>query len=317
MSFLKFCKSSLTQVSVLALALSVACTKRDAANGGEKKVLVDGSSTVFPITEAMAEEFQKLSPDVHVTVGVSGTGGGFKKFLAGEIDITNASRTIKKEESEKATASALKYIEVPVAYDGITIVVNKANDWVDHLTKEELKKLWNRDSKVRTWKDLRAHWPAREIRLYGPGTDSGTFDYFTEAINGEAKVSRADYTMSEDDNVLVKGVAGDKDSLGYFGYSYYEANKESVKIVPVDNGKGAITPNFETINTGTYAPLSRPVYIYVSEKSLAEKKHVADFLRFYLTEGPKLLTQIGFIPLPADIYAKTLALPLLNQTSAR
>ncbi|MBP7844853.1 MAG: PstS family phosphate ABC transporter substrate-binding protein [Proteobacteria bacterium] len=303
--------SKIFTLSLLSIFIA-ACTKNASNTNSEKKVLVDGSSTVFPITEAAAEEFQKVNSDTHVTVGISGTGGGFKKFVVGEIDIADASRPIKPEEIEKAKANGIEYIEIPVAYDGITIVVNKENTWADKITVAELKKIWERGSKVKKWKDVRAAWPDEDIKLYGPGTDSGTFDYFTEAINGEAKNSRADFTMSEDDNVLVKGVTGDKYSLGYFGYSYFEANKEHVKDVAVDGGSGPVLPTYETINKNTYKPLSREVFIYVNAKSIREKEHVKNFVKFYLQEVPKLLSQIGFVALPNEAYAKSLALPDLS-----
>jgi phosphate transport system substrate-binding protein len=265
------------------------------------KIKIDGSSTVFPITEAVAEEFGKKFPQVRVIVGTSGTGGGFKKFAMGEIDINNASRTIKDSEAQAAKAKGIQYLAVPVAHDGITVVVNKENTWVDKLTVAELKKLWEPGSKVKTWKDLRVTWPDRKILLYGPGTDSGTFDFFTEAINGKAQLSRADFTKSEDDNVLVQGVEGNKDALGYFGYAYYTSNKERMKVVPVDNGKTTVTPTEVTINDESYSPLSRVVYIYVSTKAIA-RPEVKEFVRFYLEQAPKLVTEVGYVPLPAAKY---------------
>lgn len=272
------------------------------AMGETKSIHVDGSSTVFPLTEAVAEEFSQKHTDVKVMVGVSGTGGGFKKFTAGEIDIVDASRPIKGEEIEVAKKNKLTYIDVPVAMDGITVVINNKNTWVDHLTVEELKKIWNTDSKVKTWKDVRATWPDKEIKLYGPGTDSGTFDYFTEAINGKARASRSDYTKSEDDNILVQGIEGDEASLGYFGYSYYVANQKKIKAVPIKDKK-IVAPNEKTILEGSYSPLSRPVYIYVSQTAM-RRPEVKDFMMFYLEKAPTLSKEVGFVPLKDSRYAQ-------------
>lgn len=271
------------------------------------QVKVDGSSTVFPITEAVAEEFGKKHPEIRVIVGMSGTGGGFKKFALGEIDINNASRTIKDSEAKAAKEKGIDSLEVPVGYDGITIVVNKQNNWVDKLTVAELKKLWEPGSTVKTWKDLRATWPDRKIKLYGPGTDSGTFDFFTEVINGKSQASRSDFTKSEDDNVLVQGVEGDKDSLGYFGYAYYVANKEKLKEIPIDNGKGPILPTIETIMKQTYAPLSRTIYIYVSKNSAVKRSEVKLFVQFYINSAFKLVKEVGYIPLSIEKYKAVLA----------
>jgi len=271
-------------------------------------VKVDGSSTVFPITEAVAEEFGMLKKHrrVRVTVGVSGTGGGFKKFLAGETDINDASRPIKQKEIDKAIKNGVKYIELPVAYDGLSVVVNKKNTWVDYLTVEELHKIWKRGSTVKTWKDIRSNWPNQKIQLYGPGTDSGTFDYFTEVINGKSQVSRSDFTKSEDDNVLVTGVAGDKGSLGYFGFAYYIENKDKLKVVPIKQGdKKPVAPTMVTINNGSYAPLSRPIFIYVNLKS-AKKPEVRAFVRFYLKQAKELAKEVGYVPLPDQDYQKYL-----------
>lgn len=262
-------------------------------------IKIDGSSTVFPISEAVAEEFQKNQPKVRVTVGLSGTGGGFKKFVVGETDISDASRPIKTEELELAKKNGIDFIELPVAYDGIAVMVNPKNDFVTSLTVAELKKLWEPQSTVKLWSDLRPNWPKRPVKLYGPGTDSGTFDYFTHAINGKEKSSRADFTASEDDNTLVQGIAGDVDGLGYFGYAYYVSNKERLKLVGVDNGKGVVYPSDTTIHDGSYAPLSRPIFIYVSKKSLA-RPAVADFTKFYLEQAATLSKQVGYVPLPTS-----------------
>jgi phosphate transport system substrate-binding protein len=271
-------------------------------------VKVDGSSTVFPITEAVAEEFGKVKAHrrVRVTVGVSGTGGGFKKFLAGETDINDASRPIKQKEIDKAKKNGVKYIELPVAYDGLSVVVNKSNTWVDYLTVAELHKIWKPGSTVKTWKDIRSNWPNQKIQLYGPGTDSGTFDYFTEVVNGKSQVSRSDFTKSEDDNVLVTGVAGDKGSLGYFGFAYYVENKDKLKVVPIKQGdKKPVAPTMTTINNGSYAPLSRPIFIYVNLQS-TKKPEVREFVRFYLKQAKELAKEVGYVPLPDQEYQKYL-----------
>ena len=265
-------------------------------------VSLDGSSTVFPISEAVAEEFLAVQPRVRVTVGVSGTGGGFKKFLAGEIDINDASRPMKMKEVDKANEMGIGYIESPVAYDGLSVVVNKKNTWVDHLTVAELSKIWQPGSTVTNWSDVRVGWPEMKIRLYGPGTDSGTFDYFTETINGKSGASRPDYTANEDDNALVQGISGDEGSLGYFGYAYYAANQDKLKLVPIDGGKGPIAPTQTTINNGTYAPLSRPIFIYVRPDAL-DRKEVRAFVDFYIDSAAMLASEVGYIPLPDAVYA--------------
>ncbi len=275
-------------------------------------VKIDGSSTVYPVSEAVAEEFNKTNPKVEVTIGVSGTGGGFKKFTIGETDISNASRPIKDSEKEQAAANKIEYIELNVAYDGLSVVVNKDNTWVDYLTVEELKKIWEPESKVKTWKDVRPEWPAEEIKLYGPGTDSGTFDYFTEEIVGKAKASRADYTASEDDNVLVQGIAGDKNGLGYFGYAYYVENQDKLKVVPVDSGKGPIAPSIETINNKTYSPLSRPLLLYVNKASL-KRPEVYAFVKFYNEHAKELSKEVGYIDLAPEFYQKNAELIEANK----
>ncbi|KGG80550.1 hypothetical protein Y919_05445 [Caloranaerobacter azorensis H53214] len=266
------------------------------------KIEVDGSSTVFPITEAMAEEFQKMHKDVKITVGVSGTGGGFKRFTKGEIDISDASRPIKDKEAKIAQENGIKYKQIKIAYDGISVLVNPQNDWVDNLTVEELKKIWEPNSKVKTWKDIRPEWPDKEIKLYGPGTDSGTFDYFTEEIIGESGKIRTDFTASEDDNVLVQGIAGDKYALGYFGYAYYVENKDVLKIVPINGAK----PTTETIEKGEYTPLSRPLFIYVSQDSFNNKEQVREFVKFYLKNARDIVPETGYVPLKQEVYDKQL-----------
>ena len=271
-------------------------------------VQIDGSSTVYPITEAVAEEFRAEAPDVKVTVGVSGTGGGMKKFTRGEIDIVNASRTINEAETKMAQEKGISFIELPVAYDGLTVVVHPENDWVNDITVAELKKIWEPAAQgtIKKWNQIRPEWPDQEIHLYGAGVESGTYDYFTEAIVGESHASRGDYTASEDDNVLVQGVSTDPLALGFFGYAYYEENKGKLKAVPVNdedesNGSGAITPSLETVKDGSYAPLSRPLYIYVNSKA-AERPEVVEFVNFYLDNAPELSQEVGYIPMPAELY---------------
>ncbi|MDZ4661406.1 MAG: PstS family phosphate ABC transporter substrate-binding protein [Pseudomonadota bacterium] len=273
----------------------------------EVVIHIDGSSTVFPITEAVAEEFGIKNPKTKITVGVSGTGGGFKKFCNGEIDINDASRLIKTLESADCRKNKISYVEMPVAYDGLSVVVNSQNTWVNSLTVAELKKIWEPDSKVKTWKDVRSTWPDRKIILYGPGTDSGTFDYFTEVVNGKAQASRSDFTKSEDDNVLVQGIVGDKDAMGYFGHAYYEANKTKLKVVPIQaEGGKAITPTTETIANGTYKPLSRMIYIYVSVAA-GKKKEVSSFIDFYMKNAGALVKDVGYISLENKKYETALS----------
>lgn len=269
------------------------------------KVIIDGSSTVFPITEAIAEEYRNEEPRVRVIVGVSGTGGGFKKFIAGSIDINDASRTIKDKEIKKAKKVGISYFEIPVAYDGITVVINKENTWATSITVKELNKIWKSGSTVKTWKDVRESWPDKKIKLYGPGTDSGTFDYFTKAINGKSHSSRANYTMSEDDNVLVTGVKSNKYAMGYFGYSYYKENKDKLKALPIDSINGIVSPTVKTINDGSYHPLSRPIFIYVSRNSL-KKLQVKSFVSFYMKKAAEIVEEVGYVPLSKNDYKKSL-----------
>ena len=297
-------------LSLLCMGLFISSCSQDESAGGSAQesgtelngtVSLDGSSTVYPISEAIAEEFLAVAPRVRVTVGVSGTGGGFKKFLAQETDINDASRTIKESEMLEAEANGINYLEIPVAFDGLSVVVNPNNTWVDYLTVEELQQIWQPGSMVDSWDDIRPEWPAEPIRLYGPGTDSGTFDYFTEAINGESGASRPDYTASEDDNVLVQGISGDENSLGFFGYAYYVENQDKLKIVPVDGGNGPIAPTATTINDGTYAPLSRPIFIYLNTASLA-RPEVRTFVDFYIDNAGAMSNEVGYIELTADMY---------------
>lgn len=269
----------------------------------DKIIKIDGSSTVYPITEAIAEEFQKIYKNIKVIVGISGTGGGMKKFTTKQIDIVNASRPIKSSEQKAARLNGVDYIELPVAYDGLTVVVNKNNKFIDYLTVEELKKLWEPSAQnvITKWSQIRDGFPQEKIKLYGPGTDSGTFDYFTEAICGTSGKSRGDYTPSEDDNVLVQGIAGDKFAIGYFGMAYYEENMDKLKAVAINAGKGPILPSYETVQNGTYQPLSRPIFIYVNRSS-ADEEAVQKFVEFYLDTVPKIAKQVGYIALPEKVY---------------
>jgi len=291
-----------------ALLAAPACRKSNTPT-----VKVDGSSTVYPITEAVAEEFGKTRPDVQVTVGISGTGGGFKKFCAGETDVSDASRPIKASEIALCANAGVEYVELPVAYDGIAIVVNPANDWAQTITVAELETIWAPASKgvVMKWRDVRAEWPDRPLTLFGPGVDSGTYDYFTEAVVGEEHSSRGDFTSSEDDNVLVQGVAGDSNALGFFGFAYYAENRDKLRLVPVDdgmpeNGDGPVAPSLETIRNGTYQPLSRPLFIYVSSKSL-DRPEVLEFATYFLQDGVPLVGEVGYVPLPEAAYPLALA----------
>jgi phosphate transport system substrate-binding protein len=270
-------------------------------------VKIDGSSTVFPITEAMAEDFQQsMKGKVKVTVGISGTGGGFKKFCRGETDISNASRPILKSEMEACRAAGVQYYELPIAYDALTVVINPKNTWAAQLTPADLKKMWEpaAQGKVKTWKQVNPAWPDQPLKLFGPGADSGTFDYFTEATVGKAKSSRGDYTASEDDNVLVQGVSRDVNALGYFGFAYYVENQDKLKAVAIamQPGKPGVLPSFETVENGTYQPLSRPIFIYVNAKSL-ERPEVRQFLEFYMKNADRLVREVKYIPLPQKAYA--------------
>ena len=270
----------------------------------DRIIKIHGSSTVYPITEAVAEEFQKAKKgSVRVTVGISGTGGGFKKFTRGEIDISDASRPITKSEMEECNKAGIEFIELPIAYDGLAVMVNPKNNWVNSMTVAELKKIWEpaAERKITKWNQVNSAWPDVALKLYGPGVDSGTFDYFTEAIVGKSRSSRGDFTASEDDNVLVQGVASDRGGLGFFGYAYYAENPDKLKLVAVDGGKGATLPSEKTVMNGTYNPLSRPIFIYVNKKS-TEKPEVKEFVEFYLKSASNLVKQVKYIPLPDRAY---------------
>ena len=289
-------------ISVGAIALAPHHAVAQAA----PTVKIDGSSTVYPITEAVAEEFQKSKKNaIKVTVGISGTGGGFKKFCRGEIDIADASRPILKKEMDDCKAAGIEYFELPVAFDALTIVVNPANDFIKQMTVEELKRMWEpaAQGKVKSWKDVNPLWPDQPLKLFGAGSDSGTFDYFTEAIVGKSKSSRGDYTASEDDNVLVQGVTRDKGAIGYFGFAYYVENQKKLRAVPIVEkvGKPAVSPSMETVINGTYQPLARPIFIYVSVKSYA-KPEVQEFVAYYLKNGAKLAKEVKYVPLPDSSY---------------
>ena len=282
-----------------AMLLLASCGKRS-PDEEIAVIRIDGSSTVFPIAEAVAEEFQLAGNGrTRVTVGLSGTGGGFKKLCRGEIDVANASRPILKEEMEKCRAAGIRYIELPIAFDAITVVVNPANTWVDTLSADDLKKMWEpaAQGQIKSWHQVRPEWPDTRLMLFGPGADSGTFDYFTEAVTHKAKASRGDYTASEDDNVLVQGVESNKNALGYFGFAYYSAHKDRMRAVAIEHEGRAVLPSIETVIDGSYQPLSRPLFIYVKDSS-AQRPEVRKFIEFYLTQGPKLVQEVGFVPLP-------------------
>ena len=297
---------------VAAAAASVALVVPSVKSQDGSLIKIDGSSTVYPITEAVAEEFQiEKQGATQVTVGVSGTGGGFKKFCSADesvrTDISNASRTIKESEMEMCEAAGVEYIEIPVAYDAITVVANPENP-IESMTVEELAQIWGPESEgtITNWSQVNPEWPDAEFVLYGPGADSGTFDGFTDKINGDEGASRTDYTPSEDDNVLVQGVSTDPNALGYFGYSYYEENQDQLKAIAIDNGDGAIAPSVETVRDGSYAPLSRPIYIYVNAAA-ADKPEVAEFVEFYLTNAEGLVPEVGSVPLTPEEYEEGIA----------
>jgi phosphate transport system substrate-binding protein len=297
-------RSRLLLPALIAVGLAfvaVACGDDD--NGGNGKlqgtIRIDGSSTVGPLTEIAAEMFREENPDVKITVGISGTGGGFERFCAGETDISDASRSIESDEKSACSKKNIGYDEVQVANDGLAVVVNPENDWAKCLTTAELKKIWEKGSKVNNWNEVRDGFPDESMKLFGAGTDSGTFDYFTEAINGEEGNSRSDYSPSEDDNVTVQGVAGDKGNLGYFGLSYAIENEDKVKTIQVDGGDGCVTPDNTTVQDGSYKPLSRPLFIYPSEDAL-KRAEVREFVKFYADNQDQIAEQAKFVPLTAE-----------------
>ncbi len=295
--------------SIIALAfasLAIACGDNNSKKASEASqltgtVAIDGSGTVFPVSEAVAEEFLAVEPNVKVTVGESGTGGGFKKFGAGVTDISDASREIKEKEIALCNENGIGYVKLTVALDGITVVVNKENTWASSMTVEELKKLWEPNSQISKWNQIRAEWPNEEIHLYGPNTSHGTYDFFTEEIMGESGASRTDYNAVSDYNVAVQGVANDKNALGYFGLSYYEENQDKLNALVIDNGNGGVAPSIETVADGSYAPLSRSLFIFVSTKS-AKRPEVKRFVEFYLDNAPALSKEVGYVPMPASGY---------------
>ena len=298
----KFVKA-LTVASFVAAAFSATTTF-----AADKIIKIDGSSTVYPITEAVAEEFQ-AAQKVKVTVGESGTGGGFKKFCRGETDISDASRPIKKSEMDACKEAGIQYIELAIAYDALTVVVNSKNDFVKSISVEELKKIWAPGSSVKNWNQVNSAYPNQPMALFGPGTASGTFDYFTEAVNGKSGSSRADYTPSEDDNVLVQGVASNNGGMGYFGLAYYLENKDKLRALPIvaKAGAAAVLPSAETVMDGTYQPLARPLFIYVNATAAAFRPEVKAFVNYYLANAPKLVKEVKYVPLPADDYTAVTA----------
>lgn len=268
-------------------------------------IKIDGSSTVFPLSEAVAEEFLYEQPRVKVTVGSSGSGAGFTKFSRGETDISDASRAIKESETAACEEGGVSYYEITVALDGIAVVVNPDNTWATDITVAELQMVWNPESTVMLWSDIRADWPAEEVHLFGPNTAHGTYDFFTEEIMGESGASRSDYNAVSDYNVAVQGIASDKNALGYFGLAYYQENSDKLKLVPVDNGNGAVSPSLETVKDGSYAPLSRPLFIYVSGTAAA-RAEVQEFVGFYIENAGELAKEVGYIPLPDAEYEAAL-----------
>jgi phosphate transport system substrate-binding protein len=305
---------ALTAMMGGVLVFAAACGTEEAGNTGTAgednkqlsgEVKIDGSSTVYPIMEAVAEEYQMIQPDVRVSVGLSGTGGGFKSFIAGETDMSNASRPIKDEEKAQLEEKGIEYTELRLAFDGLSVLVNKENTWVDYLTIDELKKMWIEDGTVKKWSDIREGWPEEEIKFYSPGTDSGTFDYFDEVILEEQPIVEK-ATLSEDDNILVQGISGEKNGTGYMGYAYYLENKDNLKIVPIDGGNGPVEPNNETIETGEYSPLSRPLFTYVKNESV-KKPEVYDYVKFAIENAADLSEEVGYVRLPAEEYDKDLA----------
>jgi phosphate transport system substrate-binding protein len=292
---------------VLGVSVAAAAALGLAAASQAQTVKIDGSSTVYPITEAVAEEFQKAKRGaIKVTVGISGTGGGFKKFCRGETDISNASRPITRKEMEDCKTAGVTYLEMPIAYDALTVVINPKNTWAKTMTVAELKKMWEpaAQGKVTNWNQINPAFPNAPLKLFGAGADSGTFEYFTEAIVGKSKASRGDFTASEDDNVLVTGVSRDVNGIGYFGYAYYEANRgklAAVSIVPGGGGKPAVAPSEQSVENGTYQPLSRPIFIYVNAKS-ASKPEVKEFVEYFNKNATQLVKEVKYVPLPGKAY---------------
>lgn len=293
--------------SILIVVNSILSLPLFAAPAGDNTVRIDGSSTVYPITEAVAEEYGIKNRSARITVGVSGTGGGFKKFCKGEVEISNASRPIKPGEVELCAKGGVEYLELPVAYDALSVVVNKRNTFVDTLTVAELKKIWEpaAQRKITNWNQIRSSFPDKPLNLFGPGVDSGTFDYFTEVIVGQSQASRGDFTSSEDDNVLVQGVSSDINALGFFGLAYYQENKKRLKAIAIDdgelsNGTEAQMPTIENVVAGKYVPLARPLFIYVRKDAL-KRPIVKDFITFYLQNSAELATEVGYVEVPIEL----------------
>jgi phosphate transport system substrate-binding protein len=292
---------------VAAMAALLVTTACGSSSRTGSSIEIDGSSTVYPVTEAIAEEYSAHTGGaVRVMVGFSGTGGGFKRFCTGETQISNASRHIKDSEAELCEQNGIEYLELPVAIDGLAVVAHPQNAAAECLTVEELRRIWEPGSRIDNWSQVRAGFPDAPLKLYGPGTNSGTFDYFTEAIMGQERAIRPDFTASEDDNVLVQGVEGDHAALGYFGYAYYAENAGRLRVVAVDNGDGCVLPTAETVRGGQYTPLSRPLFIYVSRAAL-ERPEVAEFVRFYMEQAPLLVPEVGYVPADAAVYARNLS----------
>lgn len=297
-------------LAACSLALLASLSMLSSANAQTKTIMIDGSSTVFPVSEAVAEEFQKLKKgEVRVTVGVSGTGGGFKKFCRGETDISNGSRPILRQEIDDCEKNGIKFIEMPIAFDALTVAVSPKNKFLECVTVADLKKIWEpgAQGKVMTFADVNPSWPKQKMTLFGAGADSGTFDYFTEAVNGKAKATRADFTASEDDNVLVQGIERDENALGYIPFAYYEPHKSKLKAIGIDEGKGkgCVKPSLEAVTAGTYNPLARPLFIYVSAKS-ASKPEIKEYIDFLMTKGAPLVQEVKYLPLPAAAYQTAL-----------
>lgn len=303
---MKLLNSNMPGTLVILGALFISFAGIGIGNAGT--IRIDGSSTVYPITEAVAEDFQIAKRGkARVTVGISGTGGGFKKFCRGEVDITNASRPIMQKEMDNCKKAGIEYVEMPVAFDALTVVIHPKNNWSKTITVAELKKMWGpaAQNKINSWNQINPAWPNAKFKLYGAGADSGTFDYFTEAIVGKSKSSRGDFTASEDDNVLVQGVSRDKNGLAFFGFAYYVENRKKLNAVAIDAGNGGVLPSYETVANGTYQPLSRPIFIYVNVKA-AERPEVRDLIDFYMTKGQALVEEVKYFPLPKAVYSLNL-----------
>tara|TARA_Y100001936_G_C16047247_1_gene655414 strand:- start:428 stop:1360 length:933 start_codon:yes stop_codon:yes gene_type:complete len=302
----RYSETVLSLVSILMVAVIAAC---GGAEGGSSEdpseIVIDGSSTVFPISQAVAEEFRREHSHVQIPVGISGTGGGFKRFVEDETDISNASRPIKESEAALAEQNGVSFTQFVIAYDGLSVVLNKSNDFAECLTTAELKMIWEPGSQVSNWNEVRSTFPDKPLRLYGPDTDSGTFDYFTAEINEEEDASRSDYTAASDDNVLVQGVSGDQGAMGYFGYAYYVENSSLLNVLAVDGGSGCVVPSIETINDGSYSPLSREMFIYVNNSSM-DRPEVRDFIEFYMNNAGELAEEVGYVGLSAADYQSQL-----------